>query len=225
MKKFTDTLAVLILTLAFLAISITATFASALVFKVDLGEFTEELDKDELTGFNHIIYEVDGIYSYHVGEFSDYFQALKASNEFYHKGYNQAEVVAFFNRVSIPMEDAFTLMDNKNIEESEKYGGTLAIEIEYFNEKLDKVTVNEDEKFFTVQIGVFSNQKDDEVFNLEGVIVERKAGELFNYSFGEFATKEEAEAAVSTVVNAGHVGAFVTAYLNGERVDPNTIAE
>lgn len=229
MKKFNNILALLILTIAFVSLTISATFASAVSFKVDLGEFTEEIDSEELKGYDHVRFEVDGIYTYHVGEFDSYMQALKVSNEFYHRGYDQSEVVAFFNRVSIPLEDAFTLMDNRNVEEAELYGETLAFEVEEFNDNLDRVTVDSEMEsiYYTVQIGAFSNEKEDEIFEIEGVIVEHELGDLFTYSCGEYSSYEEALDACVNIKFAGIKDAFVTAYQNGVRLelDPNSFSE
>lgn len=76
--------------------------------------------------------------------------------------------------------------------------------------------------FYTVQVGVFSKRVSTQEIGVEGdVMIEKLNNGYYRYSLGKFAGIEQAQSQKSSAVTAGVSDAFVTAYLDGERVGVN----
>ena len=72
--------------------------------------------------------------------------------------------------------------------------------------------------FFTVQVGAFSKSiQSDNVFNVSPLVIKNVNG-LYKYSTGIFRSVPETMERKNEMIAKGLVGAFITAYYNGEKV-------
>ena len=72
--------------------------------------------------------------------------------------------------------------------------------------------------FFTVQVGAFSKSiQADNVFNVSPLVIKNVNG-LYKYSTGIFRSVPETMERKNEMIAKGLVGAFITAYYNGEKV-------
>ena len=72
--------------------------------------------------------------------------------------------------------------------------------------------------FFTVQVGAFSKSiKADNIFNVSPLVIKNING-LYKYSTGIFRSVPETVERKNEMIAKGLVGAFITAYYNGEKV-------
>jgi hypothetical protein len=72
--------------------------------------------------------------------------------------------------------------------------------------------------FFTVQVGAFSRSiQADNVFNVSPLVIKNING-LYKYSTGIFRSVQETMERKNEMISKGLVGAFITAYYNGEKV-------
>lgn len=206
-------------------------FALAKVaFKIDIGEFSEEVDKSRLVGFDYVVKQIDSSFSYHIGDYDNFLYAQVDRNKLIKRGFEHTEVIAFFNNVKISLDDAFAMMNDQNEVDASEYIASVDkkiadanqpkatnrnIPVDEFNSILDEVY--KEEIVFTVQLGVFSAQKSDADFAVEGIIVEREKAGKYSYSYGEYLTVEAAKEAVKEVQKLIK-GVYVVAYKNGERI-------
>lgn len=200
------------------------------VFKIDIGEFSEEVEKSKLVGFDYVVKQVNATFSYHVGDYSDFLYAQIDRNKLVKRGFEHTEVIAFFNNIEISLSDAFTMIDDKNEVDATEYIASVDkeiaianqpkatnrnIAIEEFNSILDNIY--KEEVIFTIQLGVFSSPKKDSDFDVEGIIVERKKEGKYSYSYGEYTTVETAKEAVK-IVQKTIKGVYVVAYKDERRI-------
>jgi hypothetical protein len=149
------------------------------------------------------------------GSFSQYIEAMKAKQEIQSNGYTSIEIVAFFNHSLISIEDAFALMDNRNQQDEENKGFSLT------EEELSNllVQVQDQEFFYTVQMGLFTEKNINDFFDFPKQYDERIStkGSL-RYTYGTFATLSDAKDALKMVQEYGLNEAFVIAFDNLERI-------
>ena len=73
--------------------------------------------------------------------------------------------------------------------------------------------------FFTVQVGVYSKPVAlDRIFNISPLNTELIDGERIRYTTGIYRSLDEARVRRATTIEKGVTDAFITAYLNGERI-------
>lgn len=200
--------------------SFTSQANKGLTFSIDIGSFDQRIDQDELRGFNYIIEKkADGQFNYKVGEYADLIRAQRDRNILKERGFESSEVVAFFNYNAISMDDAYTLMDNRNAEDEKAYSveaAKPAVKVEDLNEILDNYN---NDMYFTVQIGYYGEQKTDDDFEIPETVDERSTADgNYRYTTGKFLNYDEAAAKKELLQKNGVPDAFVIAYKGGKRV-------
>lgn len=149
------------------------------------------------------------------GLFPQYVEAMKAKQTIQAYGYQSIEILAFFNHTLISIEDAFSLMDNRN-EQDLKNKGILLSE-EDIQELL--ASVQDDEFFYTVQMGLFTEKNINAFFEVPKQLDEQvKAKGSLRYTYGNFKTYKEAKAVLETVKAQGLNDAFIVAFDSLERI-------
>lgn len=198
-------------TLALILIATSASAASGVVFRVDIGTFKTKIQKDRLLGYNYIITEhKNGEFTYHVGKYTDYIHAQRARNTLYEKGFPSSGLVAYFHKRLITMDDAFVLMDNQNQADYEAYSAPQTISVDELNRLLDKNDLRTKDNY-VVQVGAFSNKKHENYFaEMPFKVVEyQTSGGTYKYTSEPFATRAEADAAKEKAKRNGVPDAFV----------------
>lgn len=187
-------------------------FANGLYFSVKVNTSTPIEDSQELE--NYTILKQTKEY-FITGSFTQYIEAMKAKLYIQSSGYSSIEIVAFFNHTLISIEDAFALMDNRNQQDEENKGFSLTEK-----ELTDLlVQVQDQEFFYTVQMGLFTDKNINDFFDFPKQYDERIStkGSL-RYTYGTFTTLNDAKDALKMVQEYGLDDAFVIAFDNLERI-------
>ena len=215
-----------------------------LIYKVQVGAFRKPIPQDLFKGFAPISAEAirDGITRYRVGYFTAWKIANNAKNEIRSIGYSDAFVVAIYNGDYMSLSEArklelegvavsteFVQIENNastttaTATESAESATSPDDVTEYVNDLgNDAATVEAVEiiegLFFTVQVGAFSKSIEaDNVFNVSPLVIKNVNG-LYKYSTGIFRSVSETLPRKNEMIAKGLVGAFTTAYYNGEKV-------
>ena len=156
------------------------------------------------------------------GSYLQYIEAMKAKQDIQQLGYSAIEIVAFFNHALITVDEAFAMMDNRNQQDQENNGYTLS-ENE-LSELL--VDVQNDDFFYTVQIGLYTEQNVNNFFDFPKQYDERitTKGNL-RYTYGTFSTINDARDALKMVKDYGLNDAFIIAFDQLERIPINRAIE
>jgi hypothetical protein len=215
-----------------------------LIYKVQVGAFRKPIPQDLFKGFAPISAETirDGITRYRVGYFTAWEIANNAKNEIRSIGYSDAFVVAIYNGgymslsearklelEGVPVSTEFVQIENNastttaTATESAESTASPDDITQYVNDLgNDAATVEAVEiiegLFFTVQVGAFSKSiQADNVFNVSPLVIKNVNG-LYKYSTGIFRSVPETVERKNEMIAKGLVGAFITAYYNGEKV-------
>ncbi len=153
--------------------------------------------------------------SAYIGKYQHYLLAMKAKQELNSKGITGTEIKAFFNYAPISLEDAFALLDNKNYQDIENKGITLT------NTELNALldSVSNKEYFYTVQIGLFSENNINSFFNFPKQVNESITDKgQYRYTFGTFKSYNDAKDALNMIKEYGLTDAFVIAFDKTTRI-------
>lgn len=185
-------------------------FASGLHFSVKVS--TPDKNNDKIESYT-ILKQTKEYFI--TGSFPQYIEAMKFKQEVYDNGFKSVEVVAFFNHSLITVEDAFALMDNRNQQDEENKGFILTEK-----EIVDLLAEVQDQEFFyTVQMGLFTEENVNDFFDFPKQYDERiSAKGSLRYTYGTFKTLSDAKDALKMVQAYGLDEAFVIAFDNLERI-------
>lgn len=142
------------------------------------------------------------------GNFSDYLLAQKAINDFNSKGIKDAEIVAYFNQSRISMEDAFTLMNNRNKQESE-YETSLSIE------ETDSIiaSIRKDDFYFSVEFTLPDGKSVDAFYEMiKDAQVTFNSNGSKKYIYGKFYSSQDAIQIQNMFIREGISEIVLTAY-------------
>lgn len=182
-------------------------FPKGLVFSVEINEFEDPLKPTDLKGYPVLMDGFrDGKYIYQLGAYKDFVEADLLSKKLEDE-FKNVEIVAYFNRKPIKMDDGIALANNYN-----------EVLIGHYPEPEASADSPPFRSVYSVQVGVFSSPKSSDLFNLDDVN-ELKQNQKFIYLYGEFSSVEEAKQALSTAKQKGNADAFVIQYdkATGER--------
>lgn len=163
-------------------------------------------------------------YNFRLGVFNSYKQAKTEAANLKHEGYKQVEVVAYFNRASISLEDAMVFSNNQM-----KYEDNLSLDGQTISvQELNKIILDnagEVELSYKIHLGLTAVQKEIPSFDptIENKVIETEQG-FYTYRVGSFDSKQSAIQYRKQLVNAGIKEAIVVPYFNGKRVSL-TLAE
>jgi hypothetical protein len=198
-------------------VSISPINSQGLIFRVQIGAFSNRLPKSYLNGLNNImeIKADDGLWKYlYTGSFKTMQDAASKKIDLaVDYGVEDAFIVAYKDGKRIPLAQA----------------GVESSSVEDIKPSQNKDYKKEDVKF-KVQIGAYKNQLPTEVLSKfmesEGVEQTELEGGLTRYTAGgEFSSYEEAEAFKTKVVEGGIGGAFIIALHKDELMDVNKAKE
>ena len=212
-----------------------------LVFRVQIGAFKSQLQNDAFKGLSPLNGETvgNGYIRYTAGNFNKLENATAVKNDLRNLGYNDAFVVVYYNGKRIPLNEALAILEKEgktiNTNAPQTAGITANSNVPRANTVTqapnittqDAVTVTKEleqlkNMLFTVQIGVYSKQvTKQQLQNLKPIYTERLANGLFRYTAGIYNTSDKIITDKRQVVNLGIKDAFVSAYLNGKRIDFN----
>lgn len=208
MKTISPKSVIIIFVISLFSISV---LANGLSFRVRILEEDNPQIEVELSAELKIITTTSGL---EVGDFNDYFQAMKHQYILEEKGISNTTIVSYFNYVEISLDDAFTLLDNRN-EQDEQMIKTLS---EAEMELALKMVQNED-FYYAVQIGVYSEEAVNRFFDFPKKVDESITSKgYYRYTYGKFYTLQDAKDAMIMLQENYFENAFVVAFDKLERI-------
>jgi len=216
-----------------------------LIFRVQLGVFKNRLPNNAFRGLTPVSGETtsDGSVKYTAGNFRRFEVAAGVKKELNRNGYPDAFVVAYYNGKRISLAEAMQLMENEGKQPDIAQADNIRINADVRpivpivpanpteEPATDLVVVSgELEKIkkllYTVQIGVYSRQiSKSRLKNLEPIYTEKLPGGLYRYTAGIYNIDTKVIADKNRVIALGITDAFVSAYLEGKRVNFNEIRQ
>ena len=213
-----------------------ARIPEGIIFKVQIGAFRNPIPQDLFKGFAPVSGERtgSGITRYTAGIFQQFTSADKAKQEIRNLGYSDAFVVAFRDGKRISIAEARgeaqgngeiasvtntqeVQAQNNNSATNGRNGSNPIINQEIIAEAPD--VSNTEGLFYTVQVGVYSNTRiPDQLASIRPLNSEPTERGYIRYTSGIFDTREQAANWRAELLNRGLSDAFITAYLNGNRI-------
>ncbi len=216
-----------------------------LVFKVQIGAFRNPIPPETFSGMSPLTAETtpQGLTRYTAGLFTKYSTADKVKEEIRDLGYTDAFVVAFLNGKRIPINQAMEMMGLPPITSMSNNQPATNNNTQVANNNQPTTNNNQQQStnnnqpttnitntqnvtnvgglFYTVQIGVFSQQvSSDKLYNIQPLYTEVAPNGYIRYNTGVYNNIPRATEAKNIVVNAGIKDAFIVVYFNGKRITP-----
>lgn len=221
-----------------------------LIFKVQIGAFRNPIPPETFKGISPITAETteSGLTRYTAGIFKKFSTADQVKEEIRGLGYKDAFVVAFLNGKRIPINQAMEMLGlppvattsgttnntsnnvpttNNNIVASQNTPNNSSSQTTVTNNSGNSNITSAQAVntvgglFYTVQIGVFSQQVSSEkLFGIQPLYTEVAPNGYIRYNTGIYNNIPRATEAKNIVVNAGIKDAFIVAYFNGKRISP-----
>lgn len=182
----------------------TGQLSNGLIFRV------KSADKNFITDLSFQQYTPFSVFNNYSesGNFEDYLLAQKAMNDFKSKGIKDAEIIAYFNRSRITMEDAFVLMNNRNSLESE-YETSLSLE------ETDSIiaSLRKDDFYFSVEFTLPDGKSVDTFYEMiKDARVSFNSNGSKKYIFGKFYSSQDAIQVQNMFIREGISEIILTAY-------------
>lgn len=215
-------------------IPIDAPMEKGLVFRVQIGAFKSPIPNNSFKGLSPLNGETtrNGYIRYTAGNFQKIEGASAVKNDLRSLGYNDAFVVVYLDGKRITIADALAKMAEQGIAVDPNASQTAGItananvpKATQSAEVIEPVAVNKQlEKtqklLYTIQVGVFNKQASKaQLRGLSPVNTEQISNGLYRYTAGIYNNPERVLGDKAKVVDLGFKDAFVSAYLNGKRVN------
>lgn len=190
----------------------TSMLPSGLVFRVR-AEKSDSLMNQQIRNEYAPVY--DGTANTELGAFNDFIRAQKAKNLIRDKGFKNVELIAYFNHTEISIDDAITLLNNRN---SFEEASTQQISIHEMDSLLAMVA-NEN-LYFAITIELNDAKTVNNFFELSKkmeVRVDPNGKQVM--VFGKFNTPEDAEVYLELLSQQGIASTSLSAWnKNGGQV-------
>jgi len=210
---------------------------AGLVFRVQIGAFKNPIALDAFKGLTPIGGETtpQGFIRYQAGLFDKYNNANAVKNDLKKLGYRDAFVVAYLNGKRINLADALETLKQEgqpvNADATATAGITANNNVPVNAEPTNNNVVAETQAvqssnlttvnglLFTIQIGVYTNNvSNTQLRNLKPIFREQLTNGNYRYTAGIYSDLELVKTDRRKVNALGINDAFVSAYLNGQRI-------
>jgi len=208
-----------------------------LVFRVQIGAFKNPIATDQFKGLAPVGGETtpQGFIRYQAGLFDKYNNANAVKNDLKKLGYKDAFVVAYLNGKRINLADALASLQQKgepvNTDANTTAGITANNNIPVNNTQAANVVAETTQPvqsnnlttvnglLFTIQIGVYTNNVSNALLrNLKPIYREKLDNGNYRYTAGIYSNLDLVKTDRRKVNALGIGDAFVSAYLNGQRI-------
>jgi hypothetical protein len=215
-----------------------------LFFAIQVGAFSEQAGAKQFSNIRNIVEiesEKTGLYHYVTGYCNNLQDALMSQAQVRGVGYPDAFIVAFCDGERIPLFRAKQLLDSGECKPIKKSVKPI---INFADFKDPVSSANKDENkvvdpnynkaegavvalasetkeglFYTVQIGVYKQPAtEQEIGGMPDLITTLLPNGTIRYSSGMFKSVAEAKKRIPLAVGAGFTDAYITAYMDGQRV-------
>jgi hypothetical protein len=207
-----------------------------LVFRVQIGAFKNQIPLDAFKGLTPIGGETtpQGFIRYQAGLFDKYNNANAVKNDLKNLGYKDAFVVAYLNGKRVNLADALDTLKLKgepvNTDATSTAGITANNNVPVNAQTTNVVAENAQPVqssnlttlnglLFTIQIGVYTNNvSNTQLGNLKPIYREQLTNGNYRYTAGIYSDLNLVKTDRRKVNALGISDAFVSAYLNGQRI-------
>lgn len=107
--------------------SVHAELPGGLIFRIQTEKNDSLLSENDLSVFAPIHHNSE---NREMGLYTDFIRAQKAKNQLREKGFRQLEIVAYFNKNKISIDDAFLILNNKNASDEKTNASTTNRQID-----------------------------------------------------------------------------------------------
>lgn len=208
MKTISLKSVIILIVISLFSISI---FAKGLSFRVRVYDVSHQLVTSKFSSEVKMFYHEEDI---DIGEFPDYFTAMKFQYTVEEAGFDKTTIVSYFNLNEIPLEDAFALLDNRNRQDEEMVQPMSEAAME-----LALKMVQNEGFYYSIQIGVFSEEAVNKFFEFPKQIDETiTAKGYYRYTYGRYYTYQDAKDALAFLQTNYFENAFIIAFDQLERI-------
>ena len=185
-------------------------------FTIQIGVYSKEATQGQLNNVTALNSErtASGLIRYTSGVFKSLTDANIAKEKIRENGMPEAFVVSYSSGKRVNMAKAIETLSGGNATNNSTIGS--AVLTEEVNDGISKDVRNVKGIFFTVQVGVYSNQiTNGQLNNVTPLNSERTVSGLIRYTSGVFKTLDDANIAKEKIIENGISDAFIVAYNNG----------
>ena len=184
------------------------------IYRIQIGAFEEILPKEIFKGVNDVVFFKggDNIYRYNSGAFDNYNQAIIYLKEMRDRGFEDAFIATYKDGVRVGLSNTLSL-ENKI---KKKIINTP------INKKENKSYINKENIFYSIQIGIFSENIDAEnlkdLSQVKELKIKKISDKLSSYYIDKIVTLDTAKSKLSSIKSKGFEKAFIIKTKNGKRV-------
>ena len=184
------------------------------IYRIQIGAFEEILPKEIFKGVNDVVFFKggDNIYRYNSGAFDNYSKAIIYLKEMRDRGFEDAFIATYKDGVRVGLSNTLSL-ENKI---KEKIINTP------INKKENKSYINKENIFYSIQIGIFSENIDAEnlkdLSQVKELKIKKISDKLSSYYIDKIVTLDTAKIKLSSIKSKGFEKAFIIKTKNGKRV-------
>ncbi len=199
-----------------------------IVYTVQVGAFRNPIPNNTFNEFAPVMGQKlnNGFTRYMAGLFPDKKSATQARNEIRMMGYSDAFVVVYKDGKRVGMNTVPANPNNEKFNTQTTPPAAPKSTTTSGAKTIAATNVNDEEGFFTIQVGVFGRPALEGEISIGNLNMEYDAGKnLYRYSTGIYYKKSEAQAALPGVKAKGFEDAFITAYKKGKKVSVAQLGE
>ena len=184
------------------------------IYRIQIGAFEEILPKEIFKGVNDVVFFKggDNIYRYNSGAFDNYNQAIIYLKEMRDRGFEDAFIATYKDGVRVGLSNTLSLENNIK----KKIINTP------INKKENKSYINKENIFYSIQIGIFSENIDAEnlkdLSQVKELKIKKISDKLSSYYIDKIVTLDTAKSKLSSIKSKGFEKAFIIKTKNGKRV-------
>nr|AOE07590.1 hypothetical protein [uncultured bacterium]CBL87478.1 hypothetical protein S18_870_0001 [uncultured Flavobacteriia bacterium] len=185
-----------------------------LVYRIQIGAFEEILPKEIFKGVNDVVFFKgdDNVYRYNSGAFNNYQQAIFYLKEMRDRGFEDAFIATYKGGKRVGLSNVLSSKNKTSIKSLKK---------DITNQE-SKISTNEENIFYSIQIGIFSDNISAEklkvLSQLKSLKTTKINDKLSSYFIDKIATIETAKKKLSNIKSKGFEKAFIIKTRNGKRV-------
>ena len=192
----------------------TKSIENKLIYRIQIGAFEEILPKEIFKGVNDVVFFKgdDNIYRYNSGAFNNYQQATSYLKQMRDRGFEDAFIATYKDGKRVGLSNVLS-RKNKAKKKSVK---------KKITKQESKISTNEVNIFYSIQIGIFSDNISAEklkvLSQLKSLKTTKISDKLSSYYIDKIATLETANSKLSNIKSKGFEKAFIIKTKNGKRV-------
>jgi len=196
----------------FITLAAIQIYSMNLEFRIKIFEHKSKMSSALLSDFFPL--RIQEQYS-EVGMYDDYLKAMKAQYELEEIGFSSSEIVAYFKNTPISIDDAFTLLDNRNEQDQFVHSRPLT----EMDMELALKRVRNTDFYYTIFIRINDEQDVSRFFDLpktHNEFITENAAQ--RYAYGKYSSFQNANDVVKMIKEQGLSNVEIVAFDSLERI-------